>query len=273
VLQPLQHELIPNMQNMWPSYSNPGPYYDLGWNYTVPYTIYTWGVAYRRDRVTDQEAAQQGWNMLWNHDYDGEISLYDSYGDTIAVTILRNGSLDVNSCDPNTISQAKDAILETVNDNGARLLYNGVYIKLTNGDVTVAESWSGDIVASHWYLPKDTPVSVLGFWRPDNGKTMIGNDLLAIPKSAKNPRLAHEFINFFLDDTIAYDNFVNWNGYQPPLVSIDPQTLIDKGVVPPQLGSAVVTEDMFKTDLTPVELVPSCEQLWTSAWTEIKAGA
>src|SRR4029079_17736193 len=50
LLQPLQHDLIPNMSNVWPSYSNPGPYYDLGWNYSVPYTIYTWGVAYNRDR-------------------------------------------------------------------------------------------------------------------------------------------------------------------------------------------------------------------------------
>jgi spermidine/putrescine-binding protein len=31
---------------------------------------------------------------------------------------------------------------------------------------------------------------------------MIGNDLLAVPRSAKNPRLAHEFINFFLDDKV-----------------------------------------------------------------------
>jgi spermidine/putrescine transport system substrate-binding protein len=272
-LQPLQHELIPNMSNIWPSYSDPGPYYDLGWNYTVPYTIYTWGTAYRRDRVSDDEAAAQGWDILWNHDYAGKISLYDSYGDTIAVTILRDGSLDVNSCDPDVITRAKDEILQTINDNGARLTINGVYAKLPTGVYTVAEAWSGDIVGGQWYLGKDTSVDVLGYWRPENGKTMIGNDLLAIPKTANNPRLAHEFINFFLDDKIATDNFVNWNGYQPPLVSIDPQTLIDKGVVPPQLGSAVVTEDMFKQDLTPVELVPSCDQMWLDAWTEIKAGA
>ena len=46
---------------------------------------------------------------------------------------------------------------------------------------------------------------------------MIGNDLLAIPTAAKNPRLAHEFINFMLDEKYGYENFVNWNGYQPPL--------------------------------------------------------
>src|SRR3954463_9204267 len=115
LLQPLNHDLIPNMSNVWPSYSNPGPYYDVNWHYSVPYTIYTWGVAYRRDRVDDASAAQQGWDALWNHDYAGKISLYDSYGDTIAITILRNGSLDVNSQDPAVIDAAKQAIEQTIN--------------------------------------------------------------------------------------------------------------------------------------------------------------
>jgi len=272
LLQPLQHDLIPNMSNVWPSYSDPGPYYDQGWRYTVPYTIYTWGVAYRRDRVTDDEAASQGWDALWNHDYAGAISLYNSYSDTISVTILRDGSLDVNSCDPNVIDKAKQDIEQTINDNDARLTINGVYAKLPAGDFTVAESWSGDIVGGVNYLPKGTGTDVLGYWRPENGKTMIGNDLLVVPRSAKNPRLAHEFINYFLDDKVGTDNFVNWNGYQPPFVSIDPNSLIDKGVVPPNLASAVVTEDMFKTDITPIELTPECDQMWLDAWTEITAG-
>ena len=274
LVQPLQHELIPNMEaSVWPSYYNPGPYYDLGWNYTVPYTIYTWGVAYRRDRVSDDEAAAQGWEALWNSDYNGAISLYDSYGDTIGITILRNGSLDVNTGDPALIDAAKEAILQTINDNRARLTINGVYAKIPAGDFTVAESWSGDIVGAQWYLPKGTGTDVLGFWRPETGKTMIGNDLLAIPTAAKNPRLAHEFINFMLDDKVGYENFINWNGYQPPFTSIDPEKLIADGVVPDTLASAVVTEDMFKKDLTPYELTPTVDQLWLDAWTEIKAGA
>jgi spermidine/putrescine transport system substrate-binding protein len=273
LLQPLQHELIPNVTNVWPSYSDPGPYYDLKWNYTVPYTIYVWGVAYRRDRVDDEVLASQGWSTLWNHDYSGEISLYDSYGDTIAITLLRDGNTDVNSCDPNAIEQAKQEILQTINDNDARLTINGVYAKLPAGVFTVAEAWSGDIVGAQWYLANGATVDDLGYWRPDMSQDMIGNDLLAIPTSAKNPRLAHEFINFFLDDKIGTDNFVNWNGYQPPFNSIDPETLIDKGIVPKTLSQAVVTEDMFKQGLTPYELPPECDQIWLDAWTEIKAGA
>ena len=273
LLQPLQHDLIPNVSSLWPSYTDPGPYYDVGWRYTLPYTIYTWGVAYRRDEVGDDEIAVQGWDALWNSDFAGKISLYDSYGDTIAVAILRNGSTDVNTCDPALITAAKEAILQTIDENKSKLTINGVYAKLPAGSFTVGEAWSGDIVGAQWYLPEGVDWEVLGYWRPAPGQTMIGNDLLAIPTAAKNPRLAHEFINFFLDEKVGYDNFRYWNGYQPPFTSIQPERLIDDGVVPPSLPEAVVTEDMFKQDLTPVELEPECDQLWQQAWTEIKAGA
>ena len=43
--------------------------------------------------------------------------------------------------------------------------------------------------------------------------------------------------------------------------------------MPETLASAVVTEDMFKKDLTPYELPPEVDQMWLDAWTEIKAGA
>ena len=82
-------------------------------------------------------------------------------------------------------------------------------------------------------------------------KSMTDNDLIAIPTGAKNPRLAHEFINFFLDERVSYDNFRYWNGYQPPLTSLDPDKLIADGVVPPTLLMAVVSQDMFREDLTP----------------------
>jgi spermidine/putrescine transport system substrate-binding protein len=175
----------------------------------------------------------------------------------------------VNTGDPALIDAAKDAILETIDQNKAKLTINGVYAKLPAGDFTVAESWSGDIVGAQWYLPKDVDWDVLGYWRPEPGQTMTDNDLIAIPTGATNPRLAHEFINFFLDEKVAYDNFRYWNGYQPPLTSIEPDKLIDDGVVPPNLPMAVVSQEMFEQDLTPIELAPEVDQLWQAAWTEI----
>ncbi len=273
LLLPLTHELIPNMEsNVWPSFSDPGPFYDVGWQYTVPYTIYTTGVAYRRDRVDDASAAEQGYDLLWNPDYSGAISYYDSYRDALGMALVRLGNMDPNTGDQASIDAAKGSILEILNDYNGRLTINGTFAKLPEGEFTVSQSWSGDIVGAKWYLPKGTPEDVLGFWFPDEKVGLISNDTIVIPTTAQNPRLAHEFLNFFLDETHGYQNFADWNGYQPPFTSINPGKLISDKVVPPDLEKAVVTEEMFTKGLVPGELTPEVDQLWLNAWNEIQAG-
>ena len=57
---------------------------------------------------------------------------------------------------------------------------------------------------------------MLGYWFQPNGKGLIQNDMMAIPKSAEHPVLAHHFLNFLLDPKNALLNF-NGIGYQQPL--------------------------------------------------------
>ena len=272
LLQPLNHDLIPNMANTWPVFSDPGPWYDLGWNYTVPYTIYTTGVAYRRDRIDDAAAAAAGYEMYFDPAFKGAVSYYDSYRDALGQMLLRNSVTDPDTGDPAAIDAAKQAILDMIHQNEARLTINGTYAKLPEGEFTISQSWSGDIVGAQFYLPKGTPESILGYWYPEDKKGLIGNDTIAIPKTAASPRLAHEFLNFFLDEKWGYENFAQWNGYQPPFTSIDPSRLIADGVVPPTLSSAVLDQSNFTTGYIQSELTADVDQLWQDAWSEIQAG-
>ena len=274
MLQPLNQELIPNMtENVWKTFWDPGPWYDVGWRYSVPYTVLSTGVAYRRDRVSDDKAAELGYDLLWDADYSGKISYYDSLRDALGMAILRNGETDVNTGDADIIDAARDAILELVQDLGARLTYNGVYVKLPAGEFTVAQAWSGDTVAAQYYLPKGTGTDVLGYWYPQDRPGLVGNDIISIPRSAQNPRLAHEFINFLLDSKVGFENFSYWTGYMPPFTSIEPEKLVDQGVIPPSLSTSVVTQDMMESGYQLAQLSPTAEDLWTSAWDQIKAGA
>jgi spermidine/putrescine transport system substrate-binding protein len=273
LIQPLNHELIPNLTSVvWPSFTDPGPFYDLGARYTVPYTIYTTGVAYRRDQVDDAAAVAQGYELLWDRAHAGKIAYYDSYRDALGMAMLRNGDTDPNSGDPAVIDAAKESVLEIVNELDGSLRINGTYAKLPEGEFIVSQSWSGDIVGAQWYLPKGTSWDVLGYWYPDDEPGLIGNDTIVIPTTSKSPRLAHEFLNFFLSEKNGYENFASWNGYQPPFTSLDPGRLIDDGVVPPTLDRAVVTEDMFTTGLIQSQLTPEVDKLWLDAWSEIQAG-
>ena len=113
---------------------------------------------------------------------------------------------------------------------------------------------------------------MLGYWYPDDKKGLIGNDTITIPANAPHPRLAHEFLNFFLDEKWGYMNFADWNGYQPPFTSIDPDRLIADGVVAPALSKAVVGEEDFKQGYIQSELTPEADQIWLDAWNEIQAG-
>jgi spermidine/putrescine-binding protein len=58
----------------------------------------------------------------------------------------------------------------------------------------------GERSAISWWtssMRKGVPPTVLSFWGPDqNG--VVQNDFVCIGRTAKNPALAHEFVNFFL---------------------------------------------------------------------------
>jgi spermidine/putrescine transport system substrate-binding protein len=272
LLMPLNHELIPNLEaNMWPAFQN--PFYDQEWRYTVPYVIWTTGVAYRRDHIDDEEMAEKGYDILWDAAYSGKTGIYDSYRDAIAMALLRAGVTDVNTADGAAIAQAKDDLVEALQATNARLTINGVYAKLVEDEFWAHQSWSGDIVGAQYYLPKGVSTDVLGYWYPADKQGAVGNDLIVIPTTATNPRLAHEFLNFFLDEHNAYSNFADWVGYQPPLSSIKPDTLIEDGAVPASLPTAVLGKKNFDLGYFPLELPPDVDQLWLDAWDEVIAGA
>ena len=57
ILQPLNLSYIPNLhRNVWPSLVD--PWYDRGSRYTVPYTVYTTGIAWRNDFLPDYDPSK-----------------------------------------------------------------------------------------------------------------------------------------------------------------------------------------------------------------------
>ena len=58
---------------------------------------------------------------------------------------------------------------------------------------------------------------MIAFWYPPSGNGLIGNDLMVVLKESKKPVLAHMFLNYLLDSEVGYKNYVDYNGYQPPL--------------------------------------------------------
>ena len=286
LLQPLNHSYIPNLEtNMWPVYQN--PFYDQEWLYSVPYTTYTTGVAYRRDVISDDQANEEGWDLVWNSKYKGKVGIYDDARETLAMAMLRKGWTDLNTGDQGVIDQAEQDLAELVDLVDVRTTINGVYVKLPDGVFNVHQSWSGDIIGAQWYLSDlNTPgtTDILGFWFPQDYKGPIFNDCITIPANAEHPVLAHAFLNFMMDKKHAFDNFT-WNGYQPPLTSMDADKLIKAGLgeyapnkgpgtVPPSVPQAIVRKEMFEGDFLFIgELSAEDELKWQTAFQDFLAGA
>jgi spermidine/putrescine transport system substrate-binding protein len=271
LLRPLNHDYLPNLQNMWPVFSN--PFYDLEARYSVPYTIYTTGIAYRRDKVTtDPFELANGYEILWDPAYKGKAFLLDDSREAPAMALLKNGISDINTEDPAQLEIAKQDLLSLIDLVNVKVSIED-YTKIPEGSAWVHQGWSGDMLAGSWYLPEGTKPDVLGYWYPPEGGGVIGNDLIAALAGAKNPVLAHHFLNFMLDETNALENMYNYNGYQPPLSSLSPASLISDGFIPENLAAAVVREEDFDKANLLLELSPEGRVLWQNVWAEFKAGA
>ena len=270
LLQPLNHSYVPNLQkNIWPSLRD--PFYDKGSQYTVPYTIYTTGIGYRTDKVkTTPFDLDNPYDIYWDEANKGKLFLLDDGREAPIHMLLKNGITDVNTEDPDHLELATKELksLYAVNVK----VSTDDYTNLPEGRAWVHQMWSGSAVSAQYYLPKGTGTEALGFWFPPDGGGSIGNDMLGIPRSAKNPVLAHHFLNYLLDEKHGYDNFVNFVGYQPPFVTLDPDRLVTDEVVPSNLKTAVVRESDFDTGYFGLELSPSGQTLWQNEWAKFKAG-
>ncbi len=270
VLQPLNKDYIPNLSNMWPVFQD--PFYDVGAQYTVPYTVYTTGIGYRTDKIEGTPGdLDNPYDFFWNTSAEGKVWLLDDSREAISAMLLRDGITDLNTEDPDQIAAAQAALTDLTKKVNVKVSTED-YSKLPEGAAWIHQAWSGSMVSAQYYLPKGVTADVLGYWYPEDGRGPIGVDQMAVLKSAKNPVLAHEFLNFMLDKKVSYDNFVQFVGYQPPLSSINPDSLVADEAVPQNLASVVVRESDFDNGFQELELSPDGQVLWQNAWAKFKAG-
>jgi spermidine/putrescine transport system substrate-binding protein len=267
-LRPLSHRYIPNINQVWPVFQN--PFYDQDWRYSVPYTVYTTGIGWRTDKVKEDVAKlADPYEILWNSDYYGRVGVLDEYRETIGMVLLKNGISNLNTSRPKHLELVRQDLLTLASATRPVIDVNA-YEDLPTAKTWVSMAFSGDLVAAPEYLPEGVDPEVLRYWFPLDGRGTVGNDLMTILRSSRNPVLAHHFLNFLLDFDMAMLN-LEWNGFQPPLVRIDPSVLVDQGYIPSNLTTAVVRQEYFETGFRAVELDPQVDKSWRDVWSQFKA--
>jgi spermidine/putrescine transport system substrate-binding protein len=277
LLKPLNHSYLPNLsKNVWPALQD--PFYDRGSRYTVPYVVWMDGIGWRNDLVKhDIPGMDVPWDIFWHSQaYRGRVGVLDDKRDALSMPMQRDAMRtgvrpDLNTEDPALIDKAESELSQLNQICNVKVTITD-YQTLPEAKTVLHHSWSGDLLSgAFYYMPKGVKPDVLSFWGPDaNG--VVQNDFLCVGRASKSPVLAHQFLNFMLDEQNAYANFVNYVGYTPPQNAIDAEALIRRGLIPKTLTRAVVRPDQFPANQELLQLSVEGERLWDDAWSKFKAG-
>ena len=183
-----------------------GMYYDEDELYSVPYTYGMIGVIYNTALVDPEDYEKESWDLLWNEKYRGKILQFNNPRDAFGSAMYLEG-LDINSTDPEVWNKALQKLAEQkplvqayVNDE--------IFNKMTTASAAVAPYFAGD------FLTMADQNEDLSFYYPKEGANYFV-DAMCIPKNAKQPEIAKEYINFMLSEEPAVANAV-YIGYASP---------------------------------------------------------
>ncbi len=269
LIQPLNHRYIPNITQAWPDFTN--PFYDRGWQYTTPYTIYTTGISWRKDLVHENPYAMRNpWAMPWQPKYKGKVAILDDYREGISLGLMKNGIFNLNTTSRDQIALSRRSLQDLSRMVNVRI-DNNDYTEIPNGQVWIHHAWSGDMAAAPYYMPKGVPVETVGYWFPTDGRGPVANDTLTVLHKATNPVLAHLFLNYMLDLPNVLEN-ISYNGYMQPLTAVTPQRLVKEKLLPKSLMSTAVLPSYFRRGLGELQLPVDADALWQQAWLVMSNG-
>lgn len=208
-LQEIDWSLIPNADGLIDTLRNMD--YDPEMKYAVPYFWGSVGIIYDETVVSTKDVERLGWNILQDTKYAGDIYLYDSERDMFMVALKALG-YSMNTSDEKELNDAYEWLLKVADTMDPVLVTDEVIDNVIAGLKHIAIVYSGDAA----YMMSEN--ENLRYYEPKQG-TNTWTDAMVIPATSKCPLLAHEWINFMLDEEIAYNNTM-YVGYSSPVQSV-----------------------------------------------------
>ena len=154
LLRPLNNDYLTNRTNLWRSFDD--PWYDLGSQYTIPYTTYSTG--HRLARTTwcrrTSPARDNPYDVFWDTQYRGE----PRHPRRLAHRRWRwsccaTGSRTSTPTDQTHMDLVRTQLLELRDTMQPRVTIS-MYTELPAGQYGLAQMWSGDAINPPYYLPE-----------------------------------------------------------------------------------------------------------------------
>lgn len=195
-LQKLDHSKLNCMDKLTDAVK--GLPYDPENEYSIPYFWGMVGIVYDKSKVDLESLEQKGYNIFLDERYVGDIYLYDSERDSFMMALKALG-YSMNTEDTEELNRAYEWLENCVKTMEPEIVTDEIIDNMAQGRRALGLMYSGDAA----YVMSEN--ENMGFYLPKSG-TNLWSDAMVIPKNAKNPELAHAFINYACDYEGAYDN-------------------------------------------------------------------
>ena len=207
-LQPIDWSKITNKDALDPDVMDFA--FDPDNEYSVPYYVGTVGILYNPN-VVDEEDLEEGWELLRNPKYKGDIYMIDSERESFMVALKALG-YSMNTDNYDEIDEAYKWLIDQRETMDVVYVGDDAIDNMVSGNKSIAVVYSGD--AALIMAENDE----LEYFEPEEG-TEEWCDSLIITDNCEDTDLAHKFIDFTLreEEGIKNDIFI---GYTSPVTSV-----------------------------------------------------
>jgi spermidine/putrescine transport system substrate-binding protein len=252
LIQPLNHALLPNIGNLMPAFTTIDV--DPGNKYGLPYQWGTSGLV-----VRSETPPKASWKIIFGEPNPHNFLFFDTARDTLGSALKFLGH-SVNTVNIQEIQEAGQLLIETKKKPTFMGFDSGVggLAKVVGQVASIAQVYSGEAIRAskeenniHYIIPEEGCEQWL--------------DILAVPKSAKNVDLAHEFLNYLLEPKNAA-KLASFNNYATPnqkaLAFIPQEDLDNPGMYP---------SDELKLKMEYFKDLGLDARLYEETWTLVKS--
>lgn len=181
--------------------------YDPKNEYSIPYFWGTVGIVYDKTKVSEEDLEKDGWDIFLDQKFKGDIYLYDSERDSFMMALKAMG-YSMNTTSQDELNDAYNWLIQCVQTMDPEIVTDEIIDNMAQARKALGLIYSGDAA----YVMSEN--ENMGFYMPKSG-TNLWSDAMVIPKNAKNPKLANEFIRYITSYDAAMDNS-SYVGYTSP---------------------------------------------------------
>jgi spermidine/putrescine transport system substrate-binding protein len=197
-LRQLDHTKIPTLKNVKAEFLD--SWFDPGNRHSVPYAYSITIVGYNTEKMHELGIPTDTWAAIFEPQYlervKGRVTVLDSQRELFAAALIYLGH-SANETDEGKLKAARDLILRA-KPYWAAFNAGSYFKELAIGNIWLAHGYSNDFYTAREDARSAGRKFTVGFTTPKEG-AVFALDNLVMDRTGRQPDLAYQFINFWLE--------------------------------------------------------------------------